>query len=314
MQHGGSVSVSSVLGTGSTFTVLLPLVEASAQSTEDAQMTQVTPVQSLVRAVEANSRSIGRKSSRLLVVEDDSQLSQVMVALLEGAGHVVSTAGTVEAARALLLKTVPDAILLDLNLPDGHGLDLLEVLRADERLQDVRVMVVSGAQDAPDEMPMPLVVNWLRKPFSNQEMLSSLGLALQTRLRPSVLVVEDDVATRQVVSAMLEAQGIDVRQAGNGLEALDVIEDFRPDLIILDLHMPVMDGFEFLNARIPLAASDIPIVIYTGEDLTAAQQDALHMGLTTFLTKTRTDDAHFIAAIKEALALAPSGVSVELPE
>ncbi|MDO9485286.1 MAG: PAS domain S-box protein [Actinomycetota bacterium] len=300
-QHGGTVSVTSELGVGSTFTVRLPL--ASQDSSGQLEQAASPEMTSVVRAVAENSRAMGQATSSLLVVEDDPQLSLVMVALLEGAGHQVRSAGTVDAAREILATMVPDAILLDLNLPDGHGLDLLEVLRGDDRLQDVRVMVVSGSQDAPNEMPMPVVVNWLRKPFTNQEMLRSIGLALETRLRPSVLVVEDDAATRQVVSAMLEAQGIDVRQAGNGLEALNVIEHYRPDLIILDLHMPVMDGYEFLNARNPLEASDIPIVIYTGEDLTAAQQNALSAGLTTFLTKTRTDDAHFIATVMEALSL-----------
>ncbi len=204
-------------------------------------------------------------------------------------------------ARMVISELFPDVIVLDLRLSDGHRLELLEDLKSDPELSHVRVLIVSGSQATPDTLPMPVVVQWLRKPFSNREILDSIGVVLQAGVRPSALVIDDDQPTREVIAAMLESEGIDVHQAVNGRDALEHLEQFRPDLIILDLSMPIMDGFAFMNSRSPLAAEDIPVVVYTGQDLTVEQENELSVGLTTFLTKTRTSDGHFMSAVLGAL-------------
>lgn len=296
--HGGTIRVTSAVGQGSTFTVILPMEVVPSVAVEPREPRDDGATLRRVATAKSASERVG---GRLLVVEDDEQLSQVIVALLEGAGHDVVRAANLLQARASIHERVPDAIVLDLRLPDGHGLELLEDLKTDPKLSHVRVLIVSGSQDTPDAMPMPVVVRWLRKPFSNREILDSIGVVLEAGVRPSVLVIDDDEPTREVIAAMLESEGIDVLQAINGRAALDLLEEFRPDLIILDLSMPVMDGYEFMKSRAPIAAEDIPVVVYTGQDLTAAQEVELSGGLTTFLTKTRTSDRHFISAIKDAL-------------
>lgn len=159
----------------------------------------------------------------------DHQIGHIedrMTALLEGAGHEVRHAATLEAARSLLEVQIPDAILLDLHLPDGHGLDLMSQLTQNPAFANVAVLVVTGSESGSDQLPKPVQVDGLQKPVGNRELLDRINVALAGKIKPNVLVVEDDALTRDVLTRLLEQKGLAVRQAANGA----AISQTQPEL------------------------------------------------------------------------------------
>lgn len=290
--HGGTLEVSSDPGHGATFTFTVP-------TTDQHEITDLpAAATSVVRAPDPRSQLHGPK---LLVVEDDEQLSAVYEALLTGAGYQVRTARTLAAARLSLDDDVPDALLLDVRLPDGNGLDLLAELAGDDHFSPMTVIVISGSSDRPGAS-LPLVVDWIRKPTDNLQLLSRLALDLAGIGQPNVLIVEDDEDTAVVISELVGEIGCVATTSPDGRQAINYIATHHVDLIVLDVGLPVMDGFEFVQALTRIGATSIPIVVYTGRDLDSDQRSRLSLGFTKYLTKTRSSDEDLQHAIRDSIA------------
>lgn len=298
--HGGSLEVVSEPGVGSTFMLKMPVfhgdVGAGGGFGHGLAATMRTPMPMATQNAPA--------PPQLLVVEDDPQLSTVYDALLTGAGYRVRTAQSLDDARHELDTLVPDAILLDARLREGDGLDLLSELAQEERFGSTVVIVVSGSVERPAGS-LPLVVDWIRKPTENVQLLSRLALDLAGVGKPRVLIVEDDADTALVVSELMRELGFAPSVSSNGRDALEYVAVNHVDLIILDVGLPIMDGYEFVAALKRIGRIDVPIIVYTGHELTNDQRSELTLGLTTYLTKTRVTDEVLQTEARRAVALHP---------
>lgn len=230
----------------------------------------------------------------ILVVEDDKDLSRVLCLLLEAEGYVTRPARTLAEARAALAEGSFKAALLDVALPDGNGLDLLPELRA----LGTAAVIASGSGATSSEQP------WLRKPFAREDITAALR-AVEVHDGPSrVLIVEDDPDTRQVLAIHLEQEEFLVTEARDGQEALEAIQKRRPDLIVLDVTLPRLDGFQ-LVALLREQGLRTPLVVFTGRSLGRRERAALELGPTRFLYKSSAGNEEIIRAVRELLTTPP---------
>jgi signal transduction histidine kinase/DNA-binding response OmpR family regulator/CHASE3 domain sensor protein len=250
---GADLSVTSAVGQGSTFRIAFP-VSAARVAVEEGRRDK-TPVP-----------LAGASSAPLiLIVDDEHDARTLMRAYLEEDGYrtaeAVNGAAALEAARTLR----PKLITLDLRMPEMSGVEFLRQLRADPEIADIPVLVVS-IEAAEQRGSLIGAVDVLAKPVDRDNLLRVIQRVLPTG-RKRILVVDDDVHTRQLFTAVLGAEGYRIRTARDGLEAFAAIEQELPDLLILDLMMPVMDGGTFLATlrRNPRYAA-VPVMVVTALD------------------------------------------------
>lgn len=234
----------------------------------------------------------------VLLVEDDAQLSYVMAKLLNASGYIASVAGNLASAKRLLKEDVPDAILLDLKLPDGDGREIINYLN-ECGIADIPVLVVTGA-DNQNKNDDSMVVSWIAKPFELDVLLGALRRALKMTRPKVVAVIDDDPGLRSVLSAQLTAAGIRCVQAADGLQALSVIDEHQPDLLILDVAMPRCNGYQLVE-KLRSRDKIYPVLLYSGQELGKADLDCLQLGLTMALTKGRVDQTTFVETVVSLL-------------
>jgi signal transduction histidine kinase/DNA-binding response OmpR family regulator len=256
----GRVGVSSVVGQGSVFHAVLPrLARAAHVETAPAQ----TP-----------RPRAGRMT--LLVVEDDARELAWLADALSSAGYAVEVARTGKEAIQKSRQRAYNGITLDLLLPDMGGWDVLKAIRAAGPNQATPVVVVTvvvekgiGAGYA--------IHDYLAKPVSSEKLLASLRAAgLRPHAGRPVLVVDDDPQARRLMGTMLEAIGYPCLEAASAQEGLTLAAREDPTAVILDLSMPGMDGFEFLERfRATPAGRGTPVIVWTVKDLTAVDHGRL---------------------------------------
>ncbi|RYB03694.1 response regulator [Lichenibacterium ramalinae] len=251
---GGDVSVESAEGQGSTFSIALPArYAAPAVAAEPATGT-------------AGAEDAGPARDLVLVIDDDADQRALMTRFLHREGFRARTAGDGEAGLDLARALKPRAILLDVMMPGTDGWSVLSALKADPELRDIPVVMVTfvdqrglaQALGAADYVLKP--VRWER--FK----------AVVDRFRVpegGALVIDDDPDIRGRMRALLERDGWAVTEAANGRDGLDRFATARPGIVLLDLNMPVMDGFAFLAAlRGRPDGAEVPVVVLTAMDLT----------------------------------------------
>ena len=228
---GGGVSAASEAGHGSRFSLTLPAVFlAPVESVHDAEP----------------EAEIGEEAPDLvLVIDDEPDYRSLMTRFLRKEGFRVQLAADGRTGLELARKLRPRAILLDVMMPGIDGWSVLSALKADPNLADIPVVMVTGfdqrglasALGASDYILKP--VEWDR-----------LGKIMNRFRTPEggILIVEDDAAARERIRSLLEKDGWIVVEAGNGREGLERLTERRPEVVLLDLNMPVMDGFDFLVA------------------------------------------------------------------
>jgi CheY-like chemotaxis protein len=216
----------------------------------------------------------------VLVVEDNPQASELLIRNLNRGGYqtVLARDGAEAIAKAQELK--PAAITLDILLPDVDGWTVLGRLKQDPATRDVPVIVVSIVDD-PDLGLALGAIDYLVKPVEPKQLLETIGRYSGVRSREespiTVLVVDDEPANRTWIQSLLEPAGYRVKTAAGGKEALDLLQTERLDLIVLDLMMPGMTGFELLDAiRTDERTRSLPILVITAKDLTPAERRELN--------------------------------------
>jgi PAS domain S-box-containing protein len=284
---GGTVSVTSTLGRGSTFTVRLP----NALETPVDGMTSPALVEPLGVPVSAVAQHVGamaQPGSTVLVVDDDPLIQQLVAGQLEPAGFKVVVAEDGIAALKRAREVKPQAILLDIHLPKLDGWSVLSQLKGEPALAGIPVILISVEEQRARGFSLG-ACEYLVKPVEPERLVEvvqrSLGQASgNTTQVGEVLVVDDDSATRELVSRNLRRAGFSTAEARSGEDALLKARVSPPALVVLDLMMPNLDGFEVLR-RLRAEKLQVPVVVLTGKTLSAEEEALLRDGFAGFVKK-----------------------------
>jgi signal transduction histidine kinase/CheY-like chemotaxis protein len=286
---GGQITVESVLGEGSTFSVRIP----AGMSLDDEQT-------SAPERTDAHEPLASDVESTVLVIDDDPVVHDLMTRFLAREGVRVVVAASGEEGLALARSVRPAAITLDVMMPGMDGWTVLATLKADPELSAIPVVMVTMADDRRTGYAFG-ASEYLTKPIDPGRLLAVLRKQLGDATYPaSVLVVDDDPAVRRLTQQVLHREGWTVVQAENGRIGLRRVEESRPAIIILDLLMPDMDGFDFLDRlRQAEGLPAIPIIVLTAKDLTAADRRSLNGSVAKVLDKSLCSREDLLVAVRE---------------
>jgi len=272
-QHGGRIVVDSELHKGTRFSFTLPTATAE-------EAASIAPV---VANDDGSARMAVR---RVLVVDDDDDFRSLMKTQLSNAGYVVLDARDAASAFQIARTVHLDVITVDLLMPGVDGWAFIDRLRQEERLAHIPIVVVSGAVGAKDAASLPDAVSVVAKGEGHDRLLREISLALAGRRGATIVVAEDDADLRGVLTTWLTRNGHRVLPARDGAEALAAIEREQVDLLVLDLVMPNIDGFEVLARLKEIKhGASIPVVVLTGTDRSTTELQALRLGANVYLTK-----------------------------
>ena len=295
--HGGGVAVESAVGKGSRFTVWLPARAPEARALSSTKTSAASPCEVLA----------GEPCA--LVVEDDFRSAALMRVQLEAKGFKVVHAATAEGALLLAVQQPLSLITLDINLPVMDGWEFLSRLKKLPALSGIPVAIISVAADRSKGLALGAGAV-MEKPVSRQELYASL---VELGLFPpsddkklKVLVVDDDPKAVELMAVRILGLTGTVTRAYGGREAIDAARQELPDLIVLDLMMPEVDGFAVVEAlqQHPDTAR-IPILVVTVKQITAEDRDRLNGYVTTIMDKSECDRDRFAAEVRRVMSDRP---------
>ena len=281
---GGDITARSAHGKGTTFRVDLP-----------ASVSEPVPSAEPSKTTAAKSRRL------VLVIDDDRDSAEILRRGLAKNGYDVLEAFSGKEGLEIARKVVPAAITLDVMMPGMDGWSVLSELKADPALSHIPVVMVTMLQDR--QLGFSLGASeFLTKPVDQAELTAVLTRFCGPQ-KSRVLVVEDDPGNRELLVRMLEKEGYQVSVAENGSVALESVIADTPSLILLDLMMPVMDGFAFLEAlRLRPEYLNIPVVVVTAKDLTLQERDLLHGCVQQVIQKGAVDREKLLSEITAMIA------------
>jgi len=312
MSHllGGEVHLQSTVNEGSTFTLYLPLRNSSASNNKTTPQANI-PTNSAAHPLEKASTTatpndaplydpnlapditprdipsfvkddrdiIDNAEKVILVIEDDPSFSSILVDLTRKNKFACITAGRGRTGIELATFYKPDAILLDLGLPDLTGQEVLTQLKDNIQTRHIPIHVISAQDAGNTEVLLSGAIGYTTKPASKHQLtdlISTLDSKINSKVK-HLLVIEDDLGSQKVIGGILKQKRVDISYASTGQEAVTKITEGNFDCIILDISLPDFSGFEVLEKI--SAKKDIsipPIIIYTGKDLSKEEYDKLN--------------------------------------
>lgn len=287
-QHGGEITAESEAGSGSTFTIVVP-----SGVTHDAVAL------------------VPRKEKIVFVWDDDAVTRQVLESFLEDRGYTVREMDSGPALLAAAARQKPDAIILDLFIPHPEAREMLARLQRDPDLSGIPLIVVS-VEAKPDLGGSRPLSGWVQKPLDEEVLADVFDRTLRhDRRRPRLMLVEDDADLASIIVASLERYGIETTHARDGREAIELSHGAAPDLLILDLVLPGVDGYGVIDwLKDDGTWQGLPLVVYSATEPSPEQRERLRMGPTEFMTKSRIAPDEFerrIVALLDSLLAATKG-------
>ena len=235
-------------------------------------------------------------SMHVLVIDDEAAVRDLMQRFLTREGFRVVTASSGEEGLQRARELRPDAITLDVMMPGLDGWAVLSALKADAAVADIPVVMLTIVDDRNLGYALG-ASDYLTKPIDRERLTAVLR---QHRRDRPVLVVDDDDNVRQLLRRMLEPEGYTVVEAENGRAALERLREAIPSVVLLDLMMPEMDGFEFVaEFRRHEAWRAIPIVVVTAKDLSGADRERLNGYVQKILQKGAHSREQLLAEVRE---------------
>ena len=299
---GGTIRLDSKMGEGSTFIVTIPVrydpSKVASRQIQDAgeDDTPRLPPPAAEKSsdavvpsalVEDDRNQLSEDKRLLLVIEDDPAFSAIMRDLARDMGFLCIVAGTAQDAINLAREYRPNAIVLDLGLPDQSGLTVLDRLKHQEETRHIPVHVVSGSDQSRTALALG-AIGFLEKPAPREqlaEVLAALQDKLTARMR-RVLIVEDDQVQREAVGKLLGSQDVETIGVGTAAECLTELRDGEYDCIVLDLALPDASGFTLLEQLSEEGGESLPpVIVYTGRDLSEDEEQRLRRYSSSIIIK-----------------------------
>ncbi|HEX7419033.1 MAG TPA: HAMP domain-containing protein [Thermoanaerobaculia bacterium] len=350
---GGEIKVSSTHGTGSTFTLYLPQTYAAPVRRADhdderrdvprssaavttrqsspgnvavpqARETGGAPVfhddqssnQPLViieEQIPDDRDSIQPGDRTLMIVEDDVNFARILLDMARGKGFKVIVATRGETAINLAKRFRPDAITLDIALPDMEGWTVLDRLKHERGTRHIPVHIISGDDETARGLRLGAFAT-VQKPVTKEGIDEAFAKiqGFVARANKTLLIVEDDESQRTAISELIGGEGdVQITTASSGEEALAILRDTHFDCMVLDLGLPDMSGFDFINRmKNDLHIDDIPIVVYTGRELSRKEETELKRIAEAIIVK----DVSSPGRLLDETALFLHRVEANLPE
>jgi signal transduction histidine kinase/DNA-binding response OmpR family regulator len=284
--HHIDIQVDERSGGGTVFRFALPVASGSPAHAE-------TPL----RAPDRESRPV-----RILAVDDDADFLSYLVAALEGDGREVLAAASASQGLEIARAALPDIILLDVFLPDRSGFEVLHALKDDPATRSIPTLLVTVVNEKAEGFRLG-AHNYLLKPVEGAVLVEAVerALALRDPSGSTILVVDDEADVTSYLSAVLQSRGYSTFTAGSGAEALAIGAERRPDLIILDVMMPGMTGWEVLRRLRDSDLASVPVIVLSARESPEDVAEGLKLGVRSYLGKTAGLD-RLLAEVHAVLA------------
>ncbi|MCV6636853.1 response regulator [Candidatus Albibeggiatoa sp. nov. NOAA] len=288
---GGFIEVKSQINMGSTFSLHLPL---------HVGQEQVAQAQTAI--VEHPPETPSEKPTTVLVIEDDANIRELLQRYLNNLGHQTLLAENGIKGIQLAEQYQPDAITLDVMLPEKDGWSILSELKSHPKVSDIPVIMLSVMDDKTIGYSLG-VSDYLVKPINQEQLAATLNKYLPNPTTSSrILVVEDHKVTREMMEYVLTKAGWQVDLAENGQLALDIMAKQTPSLILSDLMMPEMDGFEFIeHLRENPSWAAIPVIVLTAKELMAEDRARLNQGAQKVFQKSAYNQETLLTDMRKLL-------------
>jgi signal transduction histidine kinase/DNA-binding response OmpR family regulator len=295
--HGGRLWFESAgKQQGSRFSFVLPVVRIEPSTEPD--------LSALAAAAAPTTPAGPTTPMHVLLTEDDPKTAKHLSVLLAKAGCRVTIATDGEQAIALAKQLRPDLITLDLMLPKKDGWEVLTTLKQDAQTSHIPVMIISTVDNKVKGLALE-AAEYLTKPVTTEALEAAMrSVTARGRGRPAarVLAVDDDVKALEIIDGMLSPRGVTVLKAGGGQAGIELALRERPDLILLDLMMPGLNGFDVLGAlKTHPATRDIPVIIVTAKHLTDEERGLLTRQAESVLQKAGFDTESLLREIQQLL-------------
>jgi CheY-like chemotaxis protein len=281
---GGHIEAQSEAGKGSTFTVFIPvdlsLLERQPQVGEKLVDNATSPSVNLY----ASGGYLG-EGECVLVIDDDEEARDLIIRTLEKDGFSIAAASNGAQGVVLAKELKPLCIILDIMMPSMDGWSVVKILKGDPETATIPIIIntIADEQSRADDEG---VIAYLSKPLKKVELLDLLNNLALKQKNVDVLIVEDEADIRELLVRQLTAIGWTARDCKDGLEALLHLQHKIPDIILLDLMMPKMDGFEFLEELRKLPGADkVPVVILTAKELSGHEEVVLNQSAKLVIRK-----------------------------